>query len=306
MKLNKTVSILTLFLLFLNLSSFDIKADHADISTNEVPFLLVDDDYDLSTPGFGVYSFNKIQDAIDNASDGDTVFVFNGNYDCCQVLKNRLNIIGENRELTIIDGGGIYISSIGTRISNFTIINSDEGIEVHDSKYIIISNNIIKSNNYGIYLVSSKNNIISNNIIKENKKIGIGISSCMNDIIKNNEVSYSENGDGIYISMSMNISVIHNNIINNKHGIKINYEFSSETSEYVNVISRNNIKNNKICASSDSPKSYLYSRFYNNYWGRARIIPKFIWWEYLSFVILFPCNIDLRPALNPYDNQVGD
>jgi len=42
--------------------------------------LYVDDDYTSTTPGWGTTHFNEIQDAIDEYSTGDTVFVYPGTY----------------------------------------------------------------------------------------------------------------------------------------------------------------------------------------------------------------------------------
>jgi hypothetical protein len=49
-------------------------------------------------------AYMKIQDAIDNASTGDTVFVYNGTYYENLVVNTSINLIGEDREGTIING----------------------------------------------------------------------------------------------------------------------------------------------------------------------------------------------------------
>jgi len=51
--------------------------------------------------------YTKIQDAVDNASVGDTVLVYNGIYAENVKINNKdLTIEGEDRGTTIIDGGG--------------------------------------------------------------------------------------------------------------------------------------------------------------------------------------------------------
>ena len=60
----------------------------------------------LYVGGSGPNNYTKIQDAVDNASDGDTVYVFNGTYYENVFIGRSINLIGENKDTTIIDGGG--------------------------------------------------------------------------------------------------------------------------------------------------------------------------------------------------------
>ena len=102
-----------------------------NISSNDI--IYVDDD--------GGADFTKIQDAIDYANEGDTIFVYNGLYnEEILINKNDLSIIGEDRENTIIKGvetdDGIVINLyngntpvINVKINEFTIShygNSEE------------------------------------------------------------------------------------------------------------------------------------------------------------------------------------
>lgn len=61
----------------------------------------------LYVGGDGPGNYSKIQDAIDNASNGDTVFVYNGIYYENLVVDKSINLQGENKEYTIIDGDNI-------------------------------------------------------------------------------------------------------------------------------------------------------------------------------------------------------
>ncbi|GAI69068.1 unnamed protein product, partial [marine sediment metagenome] len=53
--------------------------------------------------------FQYIQDGVNDAFPGDTIYVFNGTYSECVMIKyplKQLDLIGESRENVIIDGGG--------------------------------------------------------------------------------------------------------------------------------------------------------------------------------------------------------
>ena len=116
--------------------------------------IYVDDD--------GGADYTKIQDAIDSAEDEDTIFVYNGKYKENIIIEKEINLIGENKEETIINGMGVgnvvYIDSDNVTINRFKIINcggdyNDAGIEVNlYSDKLTISNNIITSCMNGIYM----------------------------------------------------------------------------------------------------------------------------------------------------------
>ena len=116
----------------------------------------------LYVGGSGEGNYTNIQDAIDNASDGDTVFVYDESspYNERLKIKKSINLIGENRETTIIDGGGTNSSVVQVlidwvNISGFTIQNSGDygaGVYINSTRYINIIGNIILNNWEGIYL----------------------------------------------------------------------------------------------------------------------------------------------------------
>jgi len=55
----------------------------------------------------GINSRGYIQDLIDNASDGDTIYIPSGIYYENIIINKAINLIGEDKDTTIIDGGGI-------------------------------------------------------------------------------------------------------------------------------------------------------------------------------------------------------
>ena len=118
-------------------------------------------------------SYDNIQSAINDAKSGDTVFVYNdlSPYYENIVISKSLNLIGENRETTIIDGGNVgnvvHISANWVNISSFSIQNSghDSGISINSDNNMI--DDISCSNcEYGIRFESSEINIVSGNKIE--------------------------------------------------------------------------------------------------------------------------------------------
>ena len=77
-------------------------------------------------PGEGM----PIQDAIDDAEAGDTIYVHAGTYVENLVVRKSLTLVGENRSTTVIDGDGsadiIRVCADGCTISGFTIVGADD------------------------------------------------------------------------------------------------------------------------------------------------------------------------------------
>ena len=153
----------------------------------------------LYVGGSGEGNYTKIQDAINDAVDGDTVFVYDESspyYEHVKVNKS-INLIGEDRNTTVIYVGGsgdvVKIHQAKwVNISGFTIRNGAVGIDIYAS-YNTITGNIISNNEYGIYLIGSSNTITGNNI--SNNGYGIYLTymgdfhfirSSENTILKNN------------------------------------------------------------------------------------------------------------------------
>ena len=156
--------------------------------------------------------YPTIQEAINVASPGDSIFVRAGTYhEHVTINKNNLTLIGEDRRRTIIDGDGsgqvAYLNSvIGVKISGFTFRNGTYGLFMTASSNNYINDIAANSNSqYGILMrTSSNNNTIANSIISLNSQEGIRLdqgSYCSYNLIETCEV-FANGGpyDGIGIN----------------------------------------------------------------------------------------------------------
>jgi len=252
-----------------------------------------------------------IQDLIDNASDGNTINIPSGTYYENIIIDKSINLIGEDKDTTIIDGERkghvVQIKKDGVTISGFTIQRSDSwgsqhsGLRIESDNNLIQNNNIIR-NGHGILLDGFTNSIeIYNNIIRYNNiklnKVGITLSDgCSNNIIYKNNIN-NNSYHGIDID-NMGGPAPCNNIISNNN---INYNGNSEgvgTGIYThragpNQIVHNNIKynayglhlfltnglkikyNNIIGNDIDADFfACIYQRWGRNYWNEPMSAPK--------------------------------
>jgi len=201
----KMVMLAIIFSILLVIPATSYKADMVDNSyikgeSNEIETAIINDGNTLYVGGSGPNNYTKIQDAINNASDGDTVFVFSGTYYENVVVNKIVNLIGEDKNNTIIEGSGsgdvVYVSADDMILNRFTIRNGgDNGIELYDVQNCFIENNIISNNNDGIHLYSSSICAIIDNTVSKNRYDGIYLDNSSHCQITGNTMI----DDGIFI-----------------------------------------------------------------------------------------------------------
>ncbi|UCD14423.1 MAG: PKD domain-containing protein [Thermoplasmatales archaeon] len=160
----------------------------------------------LYVGGSGEGNYTKIQDAIDNASKWDTVFIYNDSspyYENVELRKNYLNLIGEDTNTTIIDAGSgrwavLAHSTTGHTLCNLTLQNVTPTSYAAFCAYHSDNNKIIncrmRNSSMGMELFYSKNTTMRNNRI-ENNTVNFGItgwweaSEFYNDIDTSNTIN---------------------------------------------------------------------------------------------------------------------
>jgi parallel beta-helix repeat protein len=270
----------------------------------------------LYVGGSGPGNYTKIQDAINDSSDGDTVYVYDDSspyYENVQIIKS-INLIGENKETTIIDGNEIgdvlWLMTDEINVSGFTIQNGSNsngtagGIRLDASSNSKIFNNIVKNNDkYGIHVIEneSSNNLISRNIIMKNGADDYRTRACLNIYLlrsSNNIIADNIIKDAIGIGIgicywSENTTVSRNIITDNKmEGIKSRFSYNNTIIENTiennnlfgirilygsssNLFQRNNIQNNfPINVFFILTNPKYPNHWDNNYWGQSRLFPK--------------------------------
>lgn len=196
--------------------------------------VFVDDDASGTMDGSEEHPFDKIQDAIDKASEKDrNVFIYNGNYKENLDLWSDIELVGEERGKVVIkaknDDEPVILMYDETEIHNLvlregrngarvkrgakaTIANCDiidndkDGIKARESK----TNNRQKLEVYDSYIAENGENgiyterkkvYLGDNLIENNDKDGIELAAGSEGTIKNSRIK-KNNGDGIKLFVS--------------------------------------------------------------------------------------------------------
>ncbi len=233
---------LTLFLFALLVFSITFSA----VKGKGGEFIKTVDGNTLYVGGDGPDNYTTIQDALNDANDGDTIFVYSGVYQATGTgisIFKSVRLMGEDRDTTIIDNNGnpLSIQVDGVRIENFSIINGgpwNNGIGTSYVENVTIKNCKLSNNYNGVSMEAVSHVVISDCIIfSNNRSISIGRSSYVsveNCIFYSNEYGIkmdasvhgsisncSFTGEGILITgepgnISHYVHSIYNNRVNGK------------------------------------------------------------------------------------------
>ena len=226
----------------------------------EAKTITVDDD--------GGQDYESIQDAIDDATEGDIIRVYEGIYYENLLVNKTVNLIGNGTDNTTIDAKGngtvVNLSADNVEISNFLITGSGDnrgyyaGIRVYSSNNIISNCDISKNKNGILLRYTSNNSILNCNITNHEYKNsdtnlinGISFYYSSNNLILNCNITNCDY-HGIHFYLSSNNTISSCNISNNYEGIRL--EDSSNC-----AVSNNIFINNGIAIISKTLSHFVHS-----------------------------------------------
>lgn len=318
-----------MFLFSLTSNTILIKETKADTGKT----FYVDDD--------GGKDFTSIKLAVNSnsVSSGDTIYVYSGIYSADIRIEKTLNLIGENKNTTIINGSESIISvsikadsvklcnftiqnnteeseaiwvynNSNCEISNCNIINGGQGIQITKTKNLRIHHcNISNNQDRAIQLQDSDDNKIHNcNIL--NNEIGIVFhSSCRNKIYSCN-IS-SNNGWGVNFYDYNQNNTFYECIIssNNQNGIRLPSDNNN------NLFYHNNIYDNDPLTDQDHGSSHEVIDLSNNIWYNKTLKQGNYWGDYSGVdsegdgfgdtaYSIFSGNEDPYPSIKPYNLSI--
>jgi parallel beta-helix repeat protein len=179
-------------------------------------------------------NYSMIQQAINAASPGDTVFVKSGIYHEHIMINKTIMLIGENPSNTIIDGDAmqntiVLVNQSNVIVENLTVTNTistldSYGILISRAQNVSLFNITVREAYRGIVLYEANYSRVSDSQVSNNYAYGIALRSTsqFNNFMGNNIIS-NPTGASLELSCADN-TFFHNNFINNQVQVdSVNY-----------------------------------------------------------------------------------
>lgn len=263
----------------------------------------VSDGITLYVGGSGSGNYSTIQGAINAASDGDTIFVYDDSspYNEQLLIQKSISLIGENKETTIISYNGYIIIDIDTHnltFQGFTVSGGGIGITGFFSDSVFCET-IIDVIIAGIVGYSQRNKFFNNTITTlegyESSTAIILFKSYYNEIF-NNDLKTGDHGLTLWNSQYNKI--YQNKISSFNIGLDLYWCF-------LNKIFKNTFIDNKNHLFFENCS---YNLFYRNYWDdwSNPLYRSFSGSRYCPLLnkTIPGIIIDWLPALTPYHKAV--
>jgi len=197
--LERKVSGILLVLLFTGMLTLSFKIQLVKAATITVP-----NDYPT------------IQAAINAASDGDTVFVRNGDYHEIVIANKTISLIGEDPHSTAING--VSVTADDVQVSGFHVTLGGTGVYINYADRTVVMNNQIDYNGGGIVIDFANQTTVLNNLIDHNGGSGIRLYSSFNNTVVGNTISNTtatRSSAPFRATYSNDSLIYHNNFIHN-------------------------------------------------------------------------------------------
>jgi nitrous oxidase accessory protein len=158
--------------------------------------------------------YQKIQEAINAANQGDTVFVKAGTYNEDYVALNKsVSLVGDNQKSVIIyhSSLGFVVTANSVHLAGFTIINAEAGqghaVDIANSSDCVIEDNVIQNNLVGVSVYgSSLGNTVFGNVLENNERSIELIDASDNIILDNNITGALVSGISLDVSSGNTVS----------------------------------------------------------------------------------------------------
>lgn len=228
-----------------------------DIGKNNFTFY-VDDN--APSGWYDATHVHTISEAVNNASEQDSIFVYDGIYEEYVHINTSVSIIGQSTTEVLVSSSnqngtikittdfvsiknmtvsnpvamGIKMIASSITVQNITLTGSLYGVYAANASECSLSNNTLYNNTNGVYFYDTDDCLITNNSFANNSYRAVAISSASTNIRCENN-SFTHNEISLYLSSSTECYIQHNTIKN-----------STDKALYVKASSNCIISNNVI------------------------------------------------------------
>lgn len=183
----------------------------------------------VAATNISVHPGDNIQSAVDKASDGDTIVVYD-NHNAAYTYKGSVVL---NKKVSIVSSGSVTIQAKDTKSAVFTVTSNGAGSSIKNFK--------LSKSSYCVIVNNANNCVISGNTITEASLVGIQFyGNSFNNTVANNKISGVNprigNGISFEYGTVSHTTISNNNIGNFLNGVLFNYVSSS------NLVYKNRIK----------------------------------------------------------------
>jgi len=267
-----TILVISVFAIFTAVASAP-PCTCGDICVNETGWWRADATFNASN--------TPIQHAINNATAGDSIYVYNGSYtENIDVGTAHLTLQGEGRDgvtvTAVLNDDHVFeVTKDYVNISGFNVSGATGtergGIYVFQKNNFNVSNNIVSNCYYGIYSFSSDNDIVCSNTVYNCSNQGIYLAESNDCTITDCVVHNCSNSgsNGFYVQVSNDCQMTNLEAYYNFDGIDVRQGKNNTVSNcssynnvnygFVSLKATNNTYYNNSAYSNDKAGFYVHT-----------------------------------------------